>query len=102
MRQRVDSAPDFYGLLCAAGSYDSALALKFLGIYGGKYTGGRLERYVENSPITEELVGQIVRLSALLEELVPEKFDRNDDNFKTVISLQERSEELLEKSPIVK
>lgn len=93
---------DFYGLLCATGSYNSELALKFLGINGGKYTGGRLERYVENSPITEELVGEIVGLSALLEELVPEKFDRNADNFKTVISLEERSEELLKKFPLVK
>lgn len=87
---------DFYGLLCAAGKYDAALALKFLGIYDGKYTGGRLERYVE-APITEELVGEIVGLSAHLEELVPEKFDRDEDNFKTVISLQERSEEFLKK-----
>lgn len=87
---------DFYGLLCAAGSYDASLALKFLGIVDGKYTGGRLERYVE-APITEELVGEIVGLSAHLEELVPEKFDRDEDNFKTVISLQERSEEFLKK-----
>ena len=93
---------DFYGLLCASGSYDSELALKFLGIFDGKYTSGRIERYVENSPITEELVGEIIGLSALLEEFVPENFDAEADNFKTVISIQERSEELLKKFAFVK
>ncbi|MGN0669820.1 MAG: DUF7005 family protein [Oscillospiraceae bacterium] len=90
---------DFYGLLCATGSYDAALALKFLGIVDGKYTGGRLERYVE-APITEELVGEIVGISALLEEFVPEKFDRDEDNFSTVISIQERSEDFLKNTSL--
>ena len=92
---------DFYGLLCAAGSYDSELALKFLGIFDAKYTGGRLEHYVE-APITSELVGEIVELCALLEEFVPEKFDRDEDNFSTVISIQEHSEDYLKKFKFIK
>ena len=92
---------DFYGLLCAAGSYDAELAMKFLGIYDGKYTGGRLERYVEG-PINEELVGEIVELASLLEKFVPEKFDRDKDNFSTVISIQERSEDFLKKFKFTK
>lgn len=87
---------DFYGLLCAAGNYDRALALKFLGIEDGRYLSGRLERYVEGE-ISGEFVGEITELAGLLEKLAPKNFGREEDNFGTVISIQESSAELLEK-----
>ena len=87
---------DFYGLLCAAGSYDRALALKFLGIEDGIYLSGRLKRYVEGE-ISGELVSEITELAGLLEKLAPKNFVREEDNFGTVISIQESSAELLEK-----
>ena len=87
---------DFYGLLCATGSYDKALALSFLGIREGKYTRGRLERYVEGE-ISGELVGEIAELTGLLEKLAPKNFGREEDNFGTVISLQNKAPELLKK-----
>ena len=85
---------DFYWLLCATGKYDTSLALKFLGIEGGKYISGRLESYVEGQ-ITQELVGDIVGLTELLTGLVPEKFSKEEDNFSTVISIQNHSIEFL-------
>lgn len=91
---------DFYGLLCATGRYDPALALEFLGIRSGKYTGGRLKRYVEGE-ISGELVGEIAELTELLAGLAPKNFSREEDNFGTVISIQERSPELLKKFPLV-
>ena len=87
---------DFYGLLCAVGSYDKALALSFLGIREGKYTQGRLERYVEGE-ISGELVSEITELAGHLEKLAPKNFVREEDNFGMAISIQESSAELLEK-----
>ncbi len=91
---------DFYGLLCATGTYDTVLALKFLGIEDGKYISGRLERYVEGQ-ISGELVGEIVELTELLTGLVPYKFIREDDNFSTIISIQNKSIDFLKKYPSV-
>lgn len=91
---------DFYGLLCAAGSYDKELALKFLGIREGQYTSGRLERYAEGG-ISGELVGEIVGLAEILAGSAPENFSREEDNFGTVISLQEKSKEFLGEYPYV-
>ncbi|MGN0655546.1 MAG: DUF7005 family protein [Ruminiclostridium sp.] len=91
---------DFYGLLCATGRYEPAMALKFLGIHSGKYTTGRLERYVEGQ-ISGELVDEIVELTELLAGLAPERFSKEEDNFSAVISIQENSAEILKKFPSV-
>lgn len=39
---------DAHGLLRATGAYDLTLAQKFLGIEDGRYTGGRLEQYLDD------------------------------------------------------
>lgn len=91
---------DFYGLLCATGGYDKELALIFLGIQNGKYTSGRLERYVEGQ-ISEELVGEIVGLTELLVGLAPDKFSKEEDNFSTVVSIQNKAQEFLKEYPSV-
>lgn len=39
---------DFSGLVHATGTYDPMLALRFLGIDGGVYVGGRLEEYLND------------------------------------------------------
>lgn len=92
---------DFYGLLCATGAYDRNLALSFLGINEGKYTQGRLEQYAEGR-INDTLVGEIVELTGTLEELAPENFSRDEDDFRTVISLQKDSEKILEGFSLVR
>ncbi|MGN0582583.1 MAG: hypothetical protein ACI4KB_07755, partial [Oscillospiraceae bacterium] len=91
----------FYGLLCATGAYDRNLALSFLGINEGKYTQGRLEQYAEGR-INDTLVGEIVELTGTLEELAPENFSRDEDDFRTVISLQKDSEKILEGFSLVR
>ena len=92
---------DFYGLLCATGEYDKALALSFLGINDERYTSGRLEQYAEGR-INDTLVGEIVELTGTLEELAPENFSSDEDDFRTVISLQKDSEKILEGFSLVK
>ena len=87
---------DFYGLLCATGRYDPSLALEFLGIRSGEYIDGRLKRYAEGE-ISGELVGEIAELAGLLEKLAPKNFGREEDDFGTVISLQNKAPELLKK-----
>ena len=66
----------------------------------GKYISGRLERYVEGQ-ISGELVGEIVELTEFLTGLVPYKFIREDDNFSTIISIQNKSIDFLKKYPSV-
>lgn len=92
---------DFYGLLCAVGSYDKAFALSFLGIRDEKYIGGRLEQYVKGQ-ISDALVDEIAELAGRFEKLAPKKFSREEDNFSTVISLQKDSEQLLKEFSLVK
>ena len=89
---------DFYGLLCAIGKYDKQLAFKFLGIRNGQYISGRLEHYVQGQ-ISEDFVSEIVGLTDLLIDFVPIEFSREDDNFGTVISIQNKSKEFLKKYP---
>ncbi|MGN0597499.1 MAG: DUF7005 family protein [Ruminiclostridium sp.] len=91
---------DFYGLLCAVGSYDKAFALSFLGIRDEKYIGGRMEQYVKGQ-ISDALVDEIAELAGWFEKLAPKKFSREEDNFSTVISFQKDSEKLLKEFSLV-
>ena len=42
-------------------------------------------------------MGEIAELAGLLEKLAPKNFGREEDNFGTVISLQNKAPELLKK-----
>ena len=91
---------DCYGLLCAVGSYQLELAQSFLGIENGAYIGGRLESYLKDS-LDEEMIKEVSGLTGLLAELCPKSFNRREDNYKTVIDFENKSDEILKDFPLI-
>jgi len=82
---------DAVGIYAALGRFDLRLAQLFLGIREGKYTGGRLENYVDDKASIDELAVKVQGTLGLFDELLSGK--SGPGPFDVAIMLEDKYEE---------
>ncbi len=84
---------DHLGLLLAVGVYDKTLALAFLGIENGRYTGGRLKNYLDAQP-DAHIVSRVLSAADRLEECSDRLRAEGLSGYELAVELEKKAEEL--------
>lgn len=83
---------DAVGIYAALGRYDISMAETFLGIKDGRYTGGRLENYVDDVSNAEEIAAKVHNVLGQFDMLLAGM--KTPDPYEVAIFLEEKYDEL--------